>query len=539
MRKNIPNNGLPCLAGKLDLWIKQQPMRQDFQGDFLNMVGRDIIQPVEHRQSLAAAHQCKRSTGARPQPDAGSLPRGRGQSHHVVLDLVTHPNATDRVSPPQSLVNGSAGGALRERVVLLLRGEDGNLLLSRQITQTEPHGEPVHLGFGQRISPAKLHRVLGRDDEKEFVKLTPLPIDTDLPLPHRLKKSGLRTGGCSVDFVRQQDVRKHRTFMEFKGIGALMKDRYTEDVGRKEVRSELDAPELRINGLREGFGQCGLSGSGIILQQHVTTACQGCQQLPQDGTLPLDHLLNAGFQTIIDLPGRKDIGHTADVARVGQVHKSKTLAMDDGLCQRSAVGITARQFEEMQQRARGSRRSAAPVVQGSSPAKTKRTPQVILGIDPSLRGTGYGVIRKAGQDCVALDHGTVSCPASWPRSRCLVLIASTLRDVIRKHQPSLAVVEGLFFAQNLKTALIMGEARGVSLCAAAEAGLDICEIAPRKVKQAIVGYGAAQKLAVAKMVQRMLNLQEQPAPDAADALALALAYTQENSNPVLNPPKWL
>ncbi|MFM1941367.1 MAG: crossover junction endodeoxyribonuclease RuvC [Verrucomicrobiota bacterium] len=203
------------------------------------------------------------------------------------------------------------------------------------------------------------------------------------------------------------------------------------------------------------------------------------------------------------------------------------------------MGITARQFEEMQQRARGSRRPAAPVAQDSSPAKSKGSPQIILGIDPSLRGTGYGVIRTAGQDCVALDHGTVGCPASWPRSRCLVLIASTLRDVIRKHQPTLAVVEGLFFAQNLKTALIMGEARGVSLCAAAEGGLDICEIAPRKVKQAIVGYGAAQKLAVAKMVQRMLNLAEQPAPDAADALALALAYAHANRNPVLNPPKWL
>jgi crossover junction endodeoxyribonuclease RuvC len=84
----------------------------------------------------------------------------------------------------------------------------------------------------------------------------------------------------------------------------------------------------------------------------------------------------------------------------------------------------------------------------------------------------------------------------------------------------------LFYAQNIQTALIMGEARGASLVAAAEAGLEIFEIAPRKVKQAIVGYGAAQKLAVAKMVQRMLNLSEPPAADAADALALALAYAQ-------------
>ena len=103
----------------------------------------------------------------------------------------------------------------------------------------------------------------------------------------------------------------------------------------------------------------------------------------------------------------------------------------------------------------------------------------------------------------------------------------SLREVLRQHQPAVCVVEGLFYAQNLQTALIMGEARGAALAAIAEAGLEIYELAPRKVKQAIVGYGAAQKLAVAKMVQRMLRLPEPPAPDAADALALALAHAQE------------
>ena len=83
----------------------------------------------------------------------------------------------------------------------------------------------------------------------------------------------------------------------------------------------------------------------------------------------------------------------------------------------------------------------------------------------------------------------------------------------------------------------MGEARGAALAAVAECGIEIFEIAPRKVKQAIVGYGAAQKSAVAKMVQRMLNLQKPPAPDAADALALALTHARENSRYNLLPPK--
>ena len=83
----------------------------------------------------------------------------------------------------------------------------------------------------------------------------------------------------------------------------------------------------------------------------------------------------------------------------------------------------------------------------------------------------------------------------------------------------------------------MGEARGAALSVIAEAGLDIYELATRKVKQAIVGHGAAQKFAVAKMVQRMLHLQSLPAPDAADALALALAHAQENGRYTLEPRK--
>ena len=163
--------------------------------------------------------------------------------------------------------------------------------------------------------------------------------------------------------------------------------------------------------------------------------------------------------------------------------------------------------------------------------------QVILGIDPSLRGTGYGVIRAEKAGPVALAQGTISCPRDWERSRCLAKISQTLRDVLLEHSPDVCVVEGLFFAQNLKTAIVMGEARGAAMATVAEAGLDIYEIATRKVKQAIVGYGAAQKIAVAKMVQRMLNLAELPAPDAADALALALTHARENSRFGLNVPK--
>lgn len=203
-----------------------------------------------------------------------------------------------------------------------------------------------------------------------------------------------------------------------------------------------------------------------------------------------------------------------------------------------SMGITPQQFEQLRSRlhspGRG-RSKSAPLENSISSAS--RLDQVILGIDPSLRGTGYGIIRPSRTQPELIAQGTIAAKSTWPRSRCLLHILQTLRDVLRQHPPTVCVVEGLFFAQNLKTALIMGEARGVSLAAAAEAGLEIFEIAPRKVKQAVVGYGAAQKSAVAKMVQRMLNLAEPPAPDAADALALALTYAQETSRFNLTPLK--
>jgi crossover junction endodeoxyribonuclease RuvC len=199
------------------------------------------------------------------------------------------------------------------------------------------------------------------------------------------------------------------------------------------------------------------------------------------------------------------------------------------------MGISLRQFEQMKERVSGkSPRAVVPLIApNSSPIPDK----IILGIDPSLRGTGFGIIQMAKPFPETLAHGTISCPQNWERSRCFAKISQILREEIQKHRPTVCIVEGLFYAQNLKTALIMGEARGAALATVAEFGIEIFEIAPRKVKQAIVGYGGAQKSAVAKMVQRMLNLAELPAPDAADALALALVHAQENGRYNLSPPK--
>jgi crossover junction endodeoxyribonuclease RuvC len=201
------------------------------------------------------------------------------------------------------------------------------------------------------------------------------------------------------------------------------------------------------------------------------------------------------------------------------------------------VGISAKQFAEMESRlnGRGRKPSDAGLAVSASPGLPVGS--VVLGIDPSLRGTGWGVVRVSDPEPVFIAAGTIRCPASWQRSRCLAEISRIIGEVVAGHRPALCASEGLFFAQNLQTALIMGEARGASLAAVASAGVDIYEIAPRKVKQAIVGYGAAQKLAVAKMIQRRLSLADLPDPDAADALALALALVQERRRSVVSAAK--
>jgi crossover junction endodeoxyribonuclease RuvC len=200
------------------------------------------------------------------------------------------------------------------------------------------------------------------------------------------------------------------------------------------------------------------------------------------------------------------------------------------------MSVTPRQFEQLKARLSGARPVAQPVFE-SSLRPMAAGPQIIIGIDPSLRGTGFGVIKMARPHPLALTHGVITCPPGWEHSRCLLKIMQTLREIAARFHPTVCAIEGLFYAQNLQTALTLGEARGAALTAMAEAGLDIYEIAPRKVKQAIVGYGAAHKEAVAKMVQRLLHLTALPAPDAADALAIALAHAQDTSRYGLTAPK--
>lgn len=199
------------------------------------------------------------------------------------------------------------------------------------------------------------------------------------------------------------------------------------------------------------------------------------------------------------------------------------------------MGMTARQFEEVRRRLASGRAAGALDL----PGRDVPVVRVVLGLDPSLRGTGWGIVRMESGQLRSVAHGTVRCPTTWARSRCLGGIHEAVRDVIREHGPEVCAVEGLFHAQNLRTALVMGEARGAALAAVALAGLAVFEMAPRKVKLAVAGHGATGKAGVGRMVQRLLAMgpEDVPGADAADALAVAIAYMQEAGRLSTNPPR--
>lgn len=150
---------------------------------------------------------------------------------------------------------------------------------------------------------------------------------------------------------------------------------------------------------------------------------------------------------------------------------------------------------------------------------------LVLGIDPGTAATGYGLVREDDAVLSLLDCGVITTAAGEEPAHRLRTIYQGLTEVIRRHQPDAAAVEELFFSRNVRTALSVGQARGVTLLALADAGLPIHEYKPLQVKQAITGYGGADKRQVQDMVRLLLNLDRVPEPDdAADAVAVAVCH---------------
>jgi crossover junction endodeoxyribonuclease RuvC len=148
-----------------------------------------------------------------------------------------------------------------------------------------------------------------------------------------------------------------------------------------------------------------------------------------------------------------------------------------------------------------------------------------LGVDPGTAITGYGVIASDGDALQMIASGAITTPSDWNLARRLTHIHAELTALIAQYQPTDAVVEKLFFSKNVRTALSVGQARGVALLAAAQAGLAVHEYTPLQIKQAVVGYGRAEKMQIQQMVKVLLQLDFIPQPDdAADALAIAICH---------------
>ncbi len=152
---------------------------------------------------------------------------------------------------------------------------------------------------------------------------------------------------------------------------------------------------------------------------------------------------------------------------------------------------------------------------------------LVLGIDPGTALCGYGLVRQEQDEMSLVAYGAVSTPANSPLPSRLLQIYTELSGLIAEHHPDAAAVEKLFFAKNSRTALAVGHARGVALLVAAQAKLAIGEYTPNEVKQAIVGYGGADKNQMQQMVRMLLHLDFVPEPDdAADAVAIAICHAQ-------------
>lgn len=149
----------------------------------------------------------------------------------------------------------------------------------------------------------------------------------------------------------------------------------------------------------------------------------------------------------------------------------------------------------------------------------------ILGIDPGYAILGWGILDMTGNHFSVVDYGAVTTDAKTPMPYRLQHLYTELESIIEKYKPEEAAIEELFFNNNAKTAIMVGQARGVAVLACVNGGLDISEYTPLQIKQALVGYGRADKKQIQAMVKAILNLREVPKPDdTADAVAAAICH---------------
>lgn len=148
----------------------------------------------------------------------------------------------------------------------------------------------------------------------------------------------------------------------------------------------------------------------------------------------------------------------------------------------------------------------------------------ILGVDPGLRRTGFGVIEVQGSNLIYVASGTIVVPPSQPLASRLKVILDNLREIVHDTRPDQAALEKVFLNANPASTLLLGQARGAALCALADSGLEVQEYTALQIKKAVTGTGRAAKEQIQAMVRHLLQLDGEPAPDAADALACAICH---------------
>ena len=159
---------------------------------------------------------------------------------------------------------------------------------------------------------------------------------------------------------------------------------------------------------------------------------------------------------------------------------------------------------------------------------------IILGIDPGLAIVGWGVLEYKGSSFRTIDYGSVLTPAGTPTEDRIASIYDQISQIIETYKPECMAIEELFWNTNQKTGIAVAEARGVILLCAVRHGLKVFEYTPLQVKQAVVGYGRAEKKQVITMVTMLLNLKKPPKPDdTADALAIAICHAHSSSSRLL------
>ena len=160
----------------------------------------------------------------------------------------------------------------------------------------------------------------------------------------------------------------------------------------------------------------------------------------------------------------------------------------------------------------------------------------IIGIDTSLRSTGFGVLKVEGSRLLAVDYGNIRNAPRLPLTSCLKAIHSKVEELIAVHSPDVMAIESVIYGKNAGTMLVLGEARGAVLAAAADAGLPVYEYEPRRMKKAVCGNGLAEKEQIQRMVKVLLNLPELPQNDAADALGLAVCHAHSAGPLAISTP---